>query len=384
MGEIGASFDLTLLDVERARRAFPASGYPQDWAEELQEGQPCTLAIDGEVVLTGHIEDLDLTEEGEQIDCRISGRDRTGDLVDCAALPDGPAEFGGLTLDEIARRICAPYGIRVIVDTDVGAPLPKFSIDAQETALSALEKAARQRAVLLVSDGLGGLLLTRGGRRRAPAELRIGELLHKLQTRRSTRGRFSDYYVKGQTPGAAGGRAAAPALDRSAVPLSPDDTAPTVAPARPVERSGVVMTGHARDAGITRYRPRVALARTQSGGASVQQQADWQMRVARGQAENPVGVVLDWRAGAEDRLWRPNELVLLDSAYAGILGDMLIKGVAYHFDDQGLRTELSMIGPEAFELLAEGDDQAQRRGRQRKRQQAAATDRTAVPLQAGS
>lgn len=44
----------------------------------------------------------------------------------------------------------------------LGAAFPVFGVNIEETALIAIERAARQRALLVVSDGVGGLLLTKG------------------------------------------------------------------------------------------------------------------------------------------------------------------------------------------------------------------------------
>ena len=168
--EIAGSFELTLLDDGRVQRAFPAPpGTPL--VQAIECGAACTVAIDGETVLTGWVEDVDWHETANTLEFRVAGRDRTGDLVECAACPTGPAEFNGLTLAQVAQIVCAPFGITVQAQVDVGAPFARLAVNPHETALAFLEKAARQRAVLLVSDGVGGLLLTRGGNGRGPAAL---------------------------------------------------------------------------------------------------------------------------------------------------------------------------------------------------------------------
>lgn len=363
--EISGSFTLEYHDAFRARRALPALERIAASGPELRQGQAARLSIDGELVLLGWIDDVTLSVEGDAIRATILGRDRTGDLVDCAAAPDGPAEYRNLTLTEIARRICQPFGIPVRAEADVGPAFPVFSIDVAETAMAAIEKAARQRALLVVSDGVGGLLLTRGGSRRGPEDLRMpGNVLASAATL-SWRERFRDYIVKGQTRGAAGGRAADPALSR-ATPLTPGEVAPPGrAPTR--ARRGIVMSGRARDTAVTRHRPTVSQAKTQSGGASVQEQAEWMMRVARAKSEEVKHTVRDWRAGKERRLWRTNELVLAEDRYAGLDGDMLISRVEFVYGgDTGHRSVLTLTGPAAFDVLREGSEDGNRqRGRQR-------------------
>lgn len=365
--EISGSFDLEIYDVARSDNAAKRGVVR---ADAIRQGQACTIRIDGEAVLVGHIDDAKVSWAKDAMRFSVAGRDRTGDLVDCAAAPDGPAEYRNLTLTEIARRICAPYGITVRADTDVGGAIPVFSLDASETALSALEKAARQRAVLLVSDGVGGLVLTRGGASRGPAPLKVPGNVQSAAASFSWKERFRDYIVKGQTRDAAGNRDSRASELTAATPPAPASTRPTVR-----ERAGVVMTGRARDEEVTRHRPTVQLAKTQSGGASVQTQAEWRMRVARAKSETLTYTVLDWRAGDERRLWRPNELVAVSDPFAGISGDMLVSSVVYAYGPEGATTELELVGPEAFDLEP---IEPRRRGREANR----GSDSTARPLTA--
>ena len=161
-----------------------------------------------------------------------------------------------------------------------GNPSPLLAANPHETALSFLEKAARQRSALLTSDGVGGLLLTNGGTTRAPEPLRIGGNVQSSEGDQDWTHRFSDYIVKGQTAAAGGRRAGrSPALTPSVTPPS-GAAAPGGTPgaASEVERAGIVMTGHAIDPQVTRYRPTVRLVRTQSGMSSVQEQADWALK----------------------------------------------------------------------------------------------------------
>lgn len=344
--EIAGSFDLDLYDAGRAAAAQPQRT-AREVAEAVRQGQPCTVKIDGEAVLIGHIDEAKISWTGDAMRFGFTGRDRTGDLVDCAAAPDGPAEYRGLTLTEIATRICRPFGITVRADTDVGAPIPVFSLDASETALSAIEKAARQRGVLLVSDGVGGLVLTRGGASRGPAPLRVPGNVQQATATFSWRERFRDTIVKGQTR-AAGGNRAQDGVANDLTAATPPATAATRPAVR--ERAGVVMTGRARDEAVTRHRPTVQLAKTQSGGASVQMQAEWRMRVARAKSETLSYRVLDWRAGDPARLWRPNELVAVTDPVAGVSGDMLVASVTYGLGADGADTLLELVGPEAYDL----------------------------------
>ena len=369
--EIAGGFELEYLDTARSQAAGAIVTGGDPGMRALSAGMPVSLSIDGEMVLDGYIDDLDLEWDGRTLmRARVLGRDKTGDLVDCAAAPDGPAEFRNLTLLQIAEKICAPFGIPVRADVDIGEKFDRLANNPHETALAILEKAARQRSVLLVSDGVGGLLLTRGGANRAPAPLRVGGLIQKLRWHDSWRGRFSDIYVKGQTD-SHHTRAGIPAALSHTVVDFAAGPAPSL-PTPKAEASSVLMTGHARDPEITRYRPHVRLTRSQSGMSSTQEQAEWAVRVARGMAQSLTVTVLDWRAGADRVLWKPNQLAAVYDPYSGTDKDMLIAGVSYVLGPEGMTTELRLAGPTAFDRINE----AERRRHSRRGEHATVLDST--------
>lgn len=351
VADITGTFRLEYFDAARAAAGMPAAPSMSPLSPAVSRRQSCAVVLDGETVLTGWIDEMGGRWTGTEIDFYIAGRDKTGDLASCAAAPNGPAEWRGVTLLQVAQQICAPFGIKVRAETDVGAPFARLANAAHESALSVLEKAARQRGVLVVSDGVGGLLLTTGGRSRAPADIRVGGNVHRAGYEFNDTNRYSDYYVKGQSEKAAGARAAAPApLGHDYVPVLP-----VVPPAGAgaIEASGILMTGHAVDREVTRYRPVVIMTRTQSGMNTVQQQAEWRARVDRGQSTGLTYTVMDWRAGPRNGLWLPNTVARVTDPWAGVDDDMLIRGVCYRMDEHDLVTDLHIAGLTAFDRVDE-------------------------------
>lgn len=308
LSEISGGFDLEYDDQLRMQTTLPRAD-ARTGLLAIKPGLEARILLDGELVLLGLVDDVDWEILGDQVRARLTGRDRTGQLVDCSANPTGPAEYKGLTALEIASRLCAPFGITVRADVDVGAPLRDFGIELGETVMSAIDKATKPRALLVTSDGVGGLVLTRSGSRRAPATLSLPGNALGAGAHLSLRDRFSDYYVKGQSRPNRGGRKAA--LDGTAAPLTQraaadDETAtqarravsaaPQDGSAYPIgqspplttqgqtQRASILSTGHAQDPAITLYRPRVFSVRSQSGDVSNQLLAEWRMRIARGRS----------------------------------------------------------------------------------------------------
>ena len=350
--DITGHFSVAYYDEGRAAAAMPGTARGAVPSPVLRR-QACTLAIDGETVLDGWTDKVAGANDAKHIDTSITGRDRTGDLADCAAAPNGPAEWRNANLLQIAQQICAPFGITVTAQAPVGAPFPRLAINPHETPLAAIEKAARQRGLLVLSDGVGGLLLTDGGRSAAPADIRRGVNVLDVRFSFDDTKRFSDIYVKGQSEKAAGRRPAGGApighdYAPGPIPLPPN--------AQATEGAGILMTGHAVDPEVTRYRPSVRMVRTQSGGATVQQQAEWAVRVARGESSRLVFTVPDWRAGPSNALWRPNTTVRVVDPYSGVDDVMLIRAVTYRIGPDGEHpntplTDIDVIGLTAFDRI---------------------------------
>ena len=207
--------------------------------------------------------------------------------------------------------------------------------------------------MLVVSDGVGGLLLTTGGRTPAPAGLIVGQNVQKASFSFDDTKRFSDIFVKGQAEKCAGRRGQGPPpLTHAATP----GTQPGMAGAQATEAAGILMTGHATDPEVTRWRPSVRMTRTQSGSATAQQQAEWAVRVARGESVSLHYPVLDWRANGV--LWRPNTAVRVWDPYAGIDDVMLIRAVTYRIGPDGQSpqtpmTDIEVVGLTAFDRIDE-------------------------------
>lgn len=348
--EICGSFELELVDEGRLAETLNTLISPPPYFNAITGGSACEVAIDGETVLVGWIGCVKGRQTATEITASVTGKDICGDLVDCAASPNGPAEWQNITLTQFAKNICAPFKIGVQAQTDVGAPFPKIAISPHDKAMPAIEKQARQRAVLITSDGVANLVLTTAGSTRAPADITVGDNAVTAEFEDNWEKRYSDVWVKGQTAHANGNHVGV------AAPLTPASAPGANAPgasATQAEAAGIVMAGHAQDPEITRWRPDVRMVNSQSGASSVQVQADWHVRVDRGQAKKNSYTMQDWRAGPDFALWRPNQLVAVYDPYAGIDDDMLIEAVEYLYGAEGSTTLLKCVGKTAYDRINE-------------------------------
>lgn len=363
--DFSGSFTFTLRDEKRSIDTFPYASPPGEFT--LRPGQEVKVYADGELVLAGYITDVEPNIDEENAEVVISGDDKAADLIDSAAAADGPAEFKNVKLEDAVKRICQPFGLEVRCEIDTGKTFPRYSLDLAEFAHKAIEKGARQRHALVMSDGVGGVVITRTGATRAPGDLTLPGNVLGSRGKFSHRGRHSETIVRGQAEKASSGRdnRAAPLL-ASGSPVPIEDRLAGDGSATERERRGTAATGRARDEEITRHRPIVHLARTNADKEDAQDEADWRMRTARAESEEPNYRVKGF--GVDGRLWRVNEMTHVSDSYQGIERDMLISRVVFReSEDDGRESEITVTSPEAFDKSPVGDRRTNKPGKSGKK-----------------
>lgn len=309
--QIAGTFELSITE------RWP--GQPQ--ASPIRAGQACQVLLDGEPVITGYTDTLQIDLGATSHDLRVSGRDKTGDLVDCSAIYKS-GQWRNVTIDQVARDLLAPFGLGVFVHTDVGAPFPTFNIQEGETVFECLDRAARMRALLLVSDPLGNLVITRASQQLLPVALEEGVNILHGRWEFSWKERHSSYLLKGQAKGT--------------------DTFHGAAAARP--------SGQVTDEAIDRYRPLIVLAEEHGAGPSLRDRAEWERNVRQGRGNRGTITVQGWRR-PDGQLWMPNALVRVRSPLLWLDADLLVVGCAWTLDERGTTTELTVSRREAFDLV---------------------------------
>lgn len=312
MEQISGAFDLSVTERWPDQRA----------PRLIKPGDACQVLVDGAPVITGHVDDVDPAFDKESHGVTISGRDRTGDLVDCAAIWK-TGQWSGRTLAQICADLAAPFGIEVVDTVKAATPFPTFAIEEGESAFETTERAARMRGVLLLSDGEGRLVIARAGTGRAGSALVQGVNILAGEGKFSQRERFSRYIVKGQSQGNDQRFGAAVAQQK----------------------------GEAVDEAITRYRPLIVMAEDQGDGVSLRERAAWERNVRMGRGSRATITVQGWaHAGG---LWQPNQLVRVTSALLDVDEDLVVAEVALTLDDRGTLAALSVCRADAFDVLAQ-------------------------------
>lgn len=145
----------------------------QPW--QIFPGDECVIKIGGETLITGYVDEASPEYDSESHGIRISGRDKTCDLVDCSAVVKS-YELRGLRLEDIAASLAQPFGINVRAEADTGARFETFAIQPGETCWEAIERAARQRFMLVTTNGAGDLVIAGIGNTRQPTRWSRGRI----------------------------------------------------------------------------------------------------------------------------------------------------------------------------------------------------------------
>src|SRR5512139_679532 len=277
----------------------------QDDPLPIAEEDECRVEIDGTVVIDGYVGTRDPSFSASSRVLAYSGRDRAGVLVDCSAVLT-KWTFRSVTLADFATTLAKPFGVRVSVQPGLTlAKIAKIVVHPGDTPYEAIQRAAVEVGVLVVSDATGGLVITRAGATRATS-LVEGVNLLSGSAPYSADERYHRYVVVTQVAGTDEAFGEATRIQAEAI-----------------------------DEGVRR-KDRVLLIRPDKGMsvADARRRADWEARVRAARAESPSVSVLGWKQ-PNGQLWPINAIAPVRSPSLRIDGNMLISQVEYSIGEGG-------------------------------------------------
>lgn len=309
MEQLAHSFSLSLTD----KWTTDGKSVP------VVSGDICSIAYGTKRVSTGYVDDDSKTYDANQRTQSFTGRSKTADLIDCSPARTSRKSWRKATLLSIAEQLCDPFNIAVTANVDTGLKFSRFAIEEGETVFAALERAARQRGVLMVTDGDGDLVFDRAGSTKVATTLKWGVNILAGGATRSMRDRFSEYTVVCQSTGS-------------------DE----------LFGSNTSIKRTSTDPGVERSRPITIMADTEDSGSELQKRADWERNVRAGRARRYTYTVQGWEH--ESGLWTPNALVRVVDPEFDLDDELLIVSTTQRRSNQGTTTELSLTGKEAFDV----------------------------------
>lgn len=311
---MAADFDITVTERWGAST--------QAW--QISPFDACTLHIGADLVLTGFVDSYLPGYDKSAHKVRICGRSKTCDLIDCTPEIAG-GQFTDNALDAIARAVCQPFGIGVVIAAAaVGDAFLDTTYEPGETAFHYLERLCRLSRVLLCDDAHGNLLLTTAGAARAAGSLVEGQNILAGSAVLSGAHRFSKYIV----------------LSQAGLGFNDTDVENEV--------KGVAADTGPGSCPANRYRPHATIAESSLLDAEAQERAQWQAIQAAARGTQAQITVQGWRQ-PNGALWAINQRIPVKSPKLKLARDLLIAGVTFTLkNDEGHRTELTLGPVEAY------------------------------------
>lgn len=294
------------------------------WGTELWpivEGDECSVLINGQPAITGYIDRRSISASSTSRTLAYQGRDRAAAMVDSSAYLSRWTLRDMETVD-VVRKIAAAFGCDVAVQGGLKLDrISKLVVAPGDTAYEVIRAAIVDQGVLIVSDGVGGILLTRAGSTRG-APLVEGVNIESASVDYDATGRYYRYVVVSQS---AGTDEAPAGLTRARAEAIDEDV---------------------------RRTDRTLIVRPEKGTSTehARRRADWEARIRAARAETVTVSVQGWDQPGGLGLWRPNLLAQVSARrLLGVDGDMLVSQVDYSIgNDGGQVTQLQLVRPDAF------------------------------------
>lgn len=276
----------------------------------LKLGASCKVMIDNVPVLNGFVEEVNPSFSADSHTITVSGRDLTGDLVDCSAIIPNQ-ELHNADLAAAAAALCKDYQVGIDCP-DPGAPFEKFVVNDGETIFSVLESHARQRGLLLYTLGDAVLHICKPEPLPIKAELIEGENILNASARHSTKQRFNHYLVKSQKSGSTG------------------------------------ESSEYTDPAVRAPRTRIIRAEKPEGRADCANRAAFEAKLRAAQGRRATITVQGWE-WTPGKLWDLRHTLPVKSDRLGINEALMVVSVDFGLDDSGGSvTTLELVPPEVY------------------------------------
>lgn len=307
---VSGKFELSITDSWAITKSM--------WS--LAPGKSCILKIGNDTIMTGFIDGLEAGARKDQRTISVSGRDKTADLVDCS-LPPSTISYGIIDFFTLAKKIAKPFGIEVINQTNVGAPIPTEVVQMGETAYAFLEKTSRKRGIVMTTDGLGRLLLIKIGALVAKTALIEGQNLEDIRIQLDYSQRFSSYLIRSQIP---------------------QDQDTSIAFSQGID-------GSAKDPGVLRFRQLLIIAEEALIPTEATKRIQWEAAFRAAESSVVNVEVPGWRQTEGGDLWQPNMKVNVDSPIIGVQQELLIGDVVFSLTESGGQvTKMKLLRADAY------------------------------------
>ena len=316
-------------EVERSINAISGRfiiNFTDKWKEgqkkwNMKSGDPCSIELENEAVITGFIDSLKIDLNSNSRSLSISGRDKTGDLVDSGSLLEEKS-FIGASLAEMATQAVQGFDVKVSPHSDAAkAKIESTSIQYNETVFEFISRISHNQGVLCYPDRTGGIIFSDVSTEVVDA-ISIKNKIIEINAKTDSSQLFHDYIV-----------------------ISHNGSA---------EEQTKTIRQVAQDIKNTTKRRKIIVVSSNTNDEGALARAKWEMSVHIARSFQASVKILGWK-NSKGQLWDVNKLITLDAEEAGIVkGNYLIQSVKFILDDRkGQITQLNLVLPGAYNKAPE-------------------------------
>lgn len=160
----------TQFELSLSLDSYSAAGFvaPFDYhRKEFREAfRPFTfktveVKIGGQKIFTGRMQDIEPRVDPESSTVSVTAYSLPKQLETHPPVSLLPLEFNGLDLFQIAKRLCAPFGVTVNPSVPVGSTFHQVKCDPDQGIYPFLVDLAKQRGLIIADNANGELLILR-------------------------------------------------------------------------------------------------------------------------------------------------------------------------------------------------------------------------------
>lgn len=305
----------------------------------VKAGDQCTVSVNGTTVLTGYVDIVEVSYSYSTHMITVTGRDKTADIVDSHC--DNVLEFKApISMEEVCRKTLAAAGlsdVKIVNKVSGLKPFTKEELVAGkigEKCFEFMDKYALKRQVVLTTDGLGSLVITRASESPEGYQLKnvIADNFNTIKTAQVTYDnseRYNKYIFVTQA-------------NYSADPKTTEKVS-----------KATHRRSQATDDEIRPSRQYVAIDEGSSPEGPMKDRATWEKNLRKAKSFKYSCVHVDHSPYSYDgEPYKPNSLVRVEDEWAGVSQDLLVIKVTTRLSmTDGSTTELELLPREAFELL---------------------------------
>ncbi len=282
-------------------------------AGQFRAGAQVTIRANGDLLLIGYVDQYQPCLGAKKAEVTISGRSKSGDLVDCSAVHDS-GSFEQKTALDIGNAVAS--GIGATFETDQQLDPVDYQVTPGESVFRAVEKIARTQGLTITGTPEGNAKITKAGSKRHAAGIFEGINLLSGEADHNWSNRHSKYIVRGQRPKGHG----VAALEIEAI---------------------------AKDAGVNRNRTVIVVQDEDTSKDKARSRAKNRRDRAAGNSLTATISVQGFRDDA-GQLWTPGYLIWVESPFLNIAQDMILDAVDWTQDSDGSIAKLSLCDPRSY------------------------------------